>query len=109
MGLFAATTLPIIESKSKGKRKLDRIALLAPHFQNGRIDVAEHLTDGVFEAEYKRFPKTAKDDQLDALHKACEPILGQSAEPAFFIDSVDIRPPDRGITDINQLIRWVTR
>lgn len=91
MGLIVATTLPVVASKSKGQRKIDRIGLLGPHFRNGRIKVANYMRDGEFEYEYKRFPKSEKNDQLDALQKACEPILGQSESGPMTIIDLSLR------------------
>ncbi len=104
MGLTAATTLPIVESKSRGKRKLDRIGLLGPHFQNKRFAVAEFMRGGEFIYEYKRFPRGAHEDMLDSLCKAAEPILGQTAEGAFVVDEVDfIRRRSSGV-NLNELL-----
>jgi len=91
MGLMVTTTLPIVESKSKGQRKIDRIGLLGPHFRNGRIKLIDAMRDGEFVAEYKRFPKAEKNDQLDALQKACEPILGQTGGNTLSIVDVNLQ------------------
>ena len=91
MGLVVATTMPVIGSKSRGKRKIDRIGLLGPHFRNGRLRVSELMRDGEFVYEYKRFPRAEKNDQLDALQKACEPILGQTGGGPISIAEIGVR------------------
>ena len=81
MGLLGNTTLPVVPSESKGKAKEDRIALLAPHFESRRIKIPEYMRGGEFVSEYKRFPKAQHDDQLDALQKCLEPVLGRVGTP----------------------------
>ena len=105
MGLVSATMLPIVESSSRGKAKLDRIGLLGPHFKNGRFQVSEFLRDGEFIHEYKVFPKGAHEDMLDCVAKCSEPILCQTGQGEFNIEEISMRPNQPVIMDINQIIR----
>lgn len=77
MGLIATTTLPIVGSEARGRKKEDRIGMLSSHFQSKRIHIPDFMRDGEFVEEYKRFPRGSHDDQLDALAKCLEPVLGR--------------------------------
>jgi predicted phage terminase large subunit-like protein len=82
--LWQATSLPVRMVTPGGLNKQTRIVGMAPHYESGRLQVRDDMSE--FIREYATFPEGEHDDILDAVWYACRPILQRAdARPGIAV------------------------